>query len=145
MLTVSPTPPETVLVVDDDPELGQLLSQYLVSAGLRPLVAAGGAEMRRHSSRAASDLVLLDVMLPQEDGLDLLRWSLMRRLRARKLIAHIAWNAYLKAPHPKWGATHRKDHQIASQQGGQVVAQCGVRPMPVVVVNEWMQGSLALL
>jgi CheY-like chemotaxis protein len=37
MPTASPTPPETVLVVDDDPEIRQLLFQYLVSAGLRPL------------------------------------------------------------------------------------------------------------
>jgi integrase len=39
---------------------------------------------------------------------------------ARKLIARTAWNAYMKAPHPKWGATHRKDHHIAAQEGGQV-------------------------
>lgn len=38
---------------------------------------------------------------------------------AQKLIARKAWEAYLKAPHPKWGATHRKDHEIAAQEGGQ--------------------------
>lgn len=38
---------------------------------------------------------------------------------ARKLIARAAWNAYLKAPHPKWGETHRKDHEIAAQVGGE--------------------------
>ncbi|HYF21485.1 MAG TPA: response regulator [Ramlibacter sp.] len=63
-----------MLVVDDDPEIRQLLLQYLASAGLRPLVAAGGAEMRHHFQRDRIELVLLDVMLPQEDGLDLLRW-----------------------------------------------------------------------
>lgn len=39
---------------------------------------------------------------------------------ARQLIARSAWDAYMKLPHPKWGATHRKDHEIAAQLGGQV-------------------------
>lgn len=64
----------TVLVVDDDPDIRQLLHQYLASCGLRPLLAGGGAEMRAHLQQDAVDLVVLDVMLPQEDGLDLLRW-----------------------------------------------------------------------
>lgn len=37
---------------------------------------------------------------------------------AMKVIAREAWEAYLKAPHPKWGETHRKDHDIAAQLGG---------------------------
>lgn len=66
--------PETVLVVDDDPELRKLLHQFLEGAGLRPLMAAGGVEMRRHLQEGRIDLVVLDVMLPGEGGLDLLRW-----------------------------------------------------------------------
>ena len=38
---------------------------------------------------------------------------------ARRVIARTAWDEYLKAPHPKWGATHLKDHEIAAQIGGQ--------------------------
>jgi integrase len=38
---------------------------------------------------------------------------------AKKVLASDAWQAYLKAPHPKWGATHRRDHEIAAQKGGQ--------------------------
>ena len=38
---------------------------------------------------------------------------------ARQVIARAAWDDYLKAPHPKWGDTHRLDHQIAAQEGGQ--------------------------
>jgi two-component system, OmpR family, response regulator len=74
MTTARAAPGETVLVVDDDPEIRQLLRQFLESAGLRPLLAAGGAEMRAQLQRHSVDLVVLDVMLPQEDGLDLLRW-----------------------------------------------------------------------
>ena len=35
------------------------------------------------------------------------------------LLAREAWNAYLQAPHPKWGATHRQDHINLSQPGGE--------------------------
>lgn len=38
---------------------------------------------------------------------------------AQKVIARTAWEAYLAAPHPKWGATHRRDHEIAAQIGGE--------------------------
>ena len=74
MTTATPVPPETVLVVDDDPEIRELLRQFLASAGLHPLLAAGGAEMRARFQEHRIDLVVLDVMLPQESGLDLLRW-----------------------------------------------------------------------
>jgi len=74
MPVASPHPPESVLVVDDDPEIRQLLRDYLERCGLRPLLAAGGAEMRRHLQAQRVDLVVLDVMLPDESGLDLLRW-----------------------------------------------------------------------
>lgn len=37
---------------------------------------------------------------------------------ARRVVARVAWDAYLKAPHPRWGDTHRKDHEIAAQVGG---------------------------
>ncbi|CAN7432327.1 response regulator [Acidovorax sp. LjRoot66] len=71
---MTPTGPETVLVVDDDPEIRQLLGQFLGAAGVRTLVAAHGSEMRAHLQQHPVDLVVLDVMLPQEGGLDLLRW-----------------------------------------------------------------------
>lgn len=50
MPTAAPTSPDSVLVVDDDPEIRQLLRQYLKACELRPLLAAGGAEMR-HDDR----------------------------------------------------------------------------------------------
>lgn len=37
---------------------------------------------------------------------------------ARQVLARSAWHAYLRAPHPKWGATHRRDHELAAQEGG---------------------------
>jgi hypothetical protein len=34
---------------------------------------------------------------------------------AERVLARTAWDAYLKAPHPKWGKTHRRDHEMANQ------------------------------
>jgi two-component system, OmpR family, response regulator len=74
MPTAAPASPGSVLVVDDDPEIRQLLRQYLEACELRPLLAASGTEMRQHFQEHRIDLVVLDVMLPQESGLDLLHW-----------------------------------------------------------------------
>lgn len=74
MSSAAPIPIESVLIVDDDPDIRQLLRQYLQNAGMRPLLAADANEARHALGQHAVDLVLLDVMLPQESGLDFLRW-----------------------------------------------------------------------
>ncbi|MFO1153430.1 MAG: response regulator [Rhodospirillales bacterium] len=66
-----------VLIVDDDREIRDLLARFLTKHGLRTSVAAEGREMRKVLADAAIDLVVLDVMLPGEDGL-----ALCRTLRA---------------------------------------------------------------
>ena len=66
-----------ILIVDDDPELGELLRGYLGGNGFEVEVAADGAAMRGRMAAAMPDLVILDLMLPGEDGL-----SLCRGLRA---------------------------------------------------------------
>ncbi len=65
-----------LLVVDDDPEIRDLLQRFLSKHGYRVAMAADGAAMARTLAAGAFDLVVLDVMLPGEDGL-----SLCRRLR----------------------------------------------------------------
>ena len=65
--------PDHILIVDDDPEIRQLLSTYLDEAGLWTSVAADGREMRRRLDEQLVDLVVLDLMLPGEDGLSLCR------------------------------------------------------------------------
>ena len=62
-----------ILVVDDHREIRDLLARYLTRAGLRVSVANGGTEMRREMRAAAIDLVVLDIMMPGEDGLTLCR------------------------------------------------------------------------
>lgn len=70
-------PSPHILIVDDDREIRDLLSRFLVRHGLRASVAADGREMKKALAERAIDLVVLDLMLPGEDGL-----SLCRGLRA---------------------------------------------------------------
>jgi two-component system, OmpR family, response regulator len=66
-----------LLIVDDDPEIRDLLARYLRRQGFRVDLAADGRAMARQLEAGRFDLVVLDLMLPGEDGL-----SLCRRLRA---------------------------------------------------------------
>ena len=60
------------LVVDDDPELLQSVCDYLRRFGLEPVPASSAAEMRARIAQGGIDVVVLDVMLPDGDGLALL-------------------------------------------------------------------------
>lgn len=63
-----------VLVVDDDPQIGELLSEFLGSQGLLVTAVEDGATMRKAIPDNDVSVVVLDLMLPGEDGLSLLRW-----------------------------------------------------------------------
>ncbi|MGJ3261152.1 MAG: response regulator [Rhodospirillales bacterium] len=63
-----------ILVVDDHEDIRTQLARYLAKNGMRATTAAGGAEMRDKLKAAAPDLVVLDVMMPGEDGLSLCRY-----------------------------------------------------------------------
>jgi len=63
-----------ILIVDDDREIRSLVSQFLSRHGYRCSAAKNGAEMRSQLSAGRFDLVILDLMLPGEDGLSLCRW-----------------------------------------------------------------------
>lgn len=62
-----------ILVVDDDHEIRALLGDYLRGAGFAVRTASDGQTMRRELARGAVNLLLLDLMLPGEDGLALCR------------------------------------------------------------------------
>jgi len=66
-----------VLFVEDDPEIRALVAHVLCRSGFRATVAQSGDEMDRVMSADSVDLLILDIMLPKEDGL-----SLCRRVRA---------------------------------------------------------------
>jgi two-component system phosphate regulon response regulator OmpR len=62
-----------LLVVDDDPRLRDLLRRYLSDSGFRVTGAADAKEARAQLASFAFDLIVLDVMMPGESGLDLTR------------------------------------------------------------------------
>ena len=66
-----------ILVVDDDREIRQMVADYLRKNGLRASEAADGREMRAVLETHAIDLIVMDLMMPGEDGL-----TLTRNLRA---------------------------------------------------------------
>ena len=72
MTGMSETQPH-LLVVDDDARLRGLLRRYLSDNGFRVTAAADAAEARAQFASFAFDLVVLDVMMPGESGLDLTR------------------------------------------------------------------------
>ena len=73
-----------VLVVDDDVRIQRLVSRYLSREGFRVSTAADGEEMQRVLDDDDVELVLLDLILPGEDGL-----SIARRLRAESNVGII--------------------------------------------------------
>jgi two-component system phosphate regulon response regulator OmpR len=64
---------ERILVVEDDPRLADMLSEYLGQAGFRVTVAPRGAAALERLSIAEYDAIVLDLMLPDMDGLDVCR------------------------------------------------------------------------
>ena len=73
---MSPHKPPKILVVDDDVRLRDLLRRYLGENGYSVFVADSAQTMNRLWQRERYDLLILDLMMPGEDGL-----SIMRRLR----------------------------------------------------------------
>ncbi|WP_139301857.1 response regulator, partial [Xanthomonas graminis] len=62
-----------ILVVDDDPDLRRLISEFLQEHGYQVDAAENVADMRRLMAIRQPDLVILDVMMPGEDGLSAAR------------------------------------------------------------------------
>jgi len=70
---------DSILIVDDDPEIRRLLVDYLERNHFDAIAARDGREMWQQLDRHAIDLIVLDLMLPDADGL-----MLCRDLRAKK-------------------------------------------------------------
>jgi two-component system phosphate regulon response regulator OmpR len=79
---------EHLLVVDDDPELRDLLARYLGEQGFQVSTVEDGPTMDAFLAKELPDLIILDLMLPGEDGL-----SIARRLRAHLQVPIIMLSA----------------------------------------------------
>jgi DNA-binding response OmpR family regulator len=73
-----------ILIVEDDARLRRILTRFLIREGFQVREAGSASEMRRSLSVRPADLILLDLMLPGEDGL-----SIARNLRANSDVAII--------------------------------------------------------
>ena len=65
--------PARILVVDDDPGIREVLSDYLTQHGFEVTGAASAAEMDQALASGRTDLIVLDLMMPGEDGLSVVR------------------------------------------------------------------------
>jgi two-component system alkaline phosphatase synthesis response regulator PhoP len=81
---VSSPRPTRVVVAEDDADIGTLLAHYLQKAGFAPTVVPTGRQALAHVKREPPDVVILDIMLPGMDGLDV-----CRALRANEETASI--------------------------------------------------------
>lgn len=72
------TPPTHLLVVEDDPNLGRMLSDYLRARGYEADLRTDGQQGAQAYGKGKYDLILLDVMMPQKDG-----FTLAREIRAK--------------------------------------------------------------
>lgn len=64
---------KTILVVEDEPSLATVLCEYLAQAGFQTHIIENGLEVIDWVKQQQPDLVLLDLMLPHRDGLDIYR------------------------------------------------------------------------
>ncbi|HLS67771.1 MAG TPA: response regulator [Kiloniellales bacterium] len=97
-----------VLVVDDDRRLRDLLQRYLSDQGLRVTVAADAADARAKLAGLDFDLIVLDIMMPGEDGLELTRW-----LRAERPIPVLLLTAMDEVDHRIEGLESGADDYLA--------------------------------
>jgi len=75
-----------VLVVDDEPTMRDLLNELLAESGFKVSVASGGREAREHVRTDPVDLIITDLMMEEEEGIELIR-SLRREYPELKIIA----------------------------------------------------------
>jgi two-component system phosphate regulon response regulator OmpR len=97
-----------LLVVDDDARLRALLRHYLTEQGFRVTTAADAVEARARMQSLAFDLLILDVMMPGEDGI-----ALTRKLRAESRVPIMLLTAMAEPEHRINGLEQGADDYLA--------------------------------
>ena len=98
------TLPAPVLIVDDEADIRSLLARVLAKYGMAALVAENAAEARAILAKQSVSIVLMDVMMPGEDGLSLCAWI----------------RQHVKVPVPLISAAASESNQRAGMQAGAV-------------------------
>ena len=80
----SPRDDSAVLVIDDDPDVRQLLQRHLTGEGFRVITAAGGEEGLRLARQVRPRAITLDIMMPGMDG-----WSVLTELKKDPDLSHV--------------------------------------------------------
>src|SRR3546814_18284921 len=96
-----------ILVVDDDTRLRGLLQRYLSDQGFRVTTAVDAADARATLAALAFDLLVLDIMLPGETGL-----QPTAPLRRYSTVAILLLPAMRGHTHPTAGSLHAADHHL---------------------------------
>jgi two-component system phosphate regulon response regulator OmpR len=107
MSGASATEDAHILVVDDDERLRALLHKYLSQNGFRVTTAAGAGDARALMKSMAFDLLIVDVMMPGESGLEL-----TRSLRAQSQVPILMLTARGEAEHRIAGLEHGADDYL---------------------------------
>lgn len=97
-----------LLVVDDDMRIRTLLTRFLTANGFRVTAAASAAEARRHTANMAFDLLVVDVMMPGETGLEL-----TESLRRTSSVPILILTARSEVPHRIRGLEVGADDYLA--------------------------------
>lgn len=80
------TAAKKVLIIDDEADFASLVSEVAVKLGFETSVASGGREFQALYARSKPDIIVLDMVMPGMDGIELMRWLVAEGCDARVLI-----------------------------------------------------------
>src|ERR1041385_7314882 len=113
-----------LLVVDDDARLRDLLRRYLVESGFRVTTAADAAEARMRLQGLAFDLLIIDVMMPGENGLalteSLRRTSPVPRIPRRRPASRASWSCAFATSCSAWRNRSSVSRSFASARAASI-------------------------
>ena len=128
MSPTSPTPLQ-ILLVEDEPVIQELVCSLLGDAGVEVSCASNGVEGLKLARSRAFDLILLDVVLPQLDGI-----SVCRLLKSEPSTAHVP--LYMLT-----GTTKRSDVESASRAGADGYIHKPFRGAELTALVERLRGA----
>ena len=145
-----------------DPAIWDILSAQKEAARLRVIIDEGRDPRLVKADVLAAEQEVRDARITAKHNADEAKVAKAQQAAAeaakQALLARTAWNAYMAAPHPKWGEQHRTDHTIAASPGG-IKSKIGdketkaaplaallAKPLFAItadVVQEWLEGECA--